>query len=151
RAPKLPDARNLFNRVVEVARGAALMTGTKAIIPPISGLSNIVPNTILNQLMYKQFQAYGPPIFDKKEKQFARELQATLSPEDIQNDVEGFKELTDKGMSDIIVPFEETDDCIPGSTDVGDVSWVVPTTQCRTATWVLGTPAHTWQVVALGK
>jgi aminobenzoyl-glutamate utilization protein B len=39
---------------------------------------------------------------------------------------------------------------LPASTDVGDVSWVVPTTGLRAATWVPGTAAHSWQAVAAG-
>ncbi|MFS0781271.1 M20 family metallopeptidase [Bacillus sp. 1P06AnD] len=150
RAPKVSQARDLFKRVADIARGAALMTGTEAVIPSISGLSNLVPNTVLNQVMFTQLDAYGAPAYNAMEQQFARELQSSLSKEDVEFDIKSCKELRMKALSDMVEPFEETDACMFGSTDVGDVSWVVPTAQCNTSTWVLGTPAHTWQVVAIG-
>ena len=58
--------------------------------------------------------------------------------------------LKDKAIADIIPPFNKNPDRMLSSTDVGDVSWSVPTMQCRTTCWALGTPIHTWQVVSQG-
>ncbi|MEK4228231.1 M20 family metallopeptidase [Solibacillus sp. FSL H8-0538] len=151
RAPRVKQAREIMERVNNVARGAALMTGTTAIIPRVSGLSDLVPNTTLQKLMFEQFEALGVPTFDDKEQDFAEKLQATLTEQELQSDINGIKALQGKAISDILEPFEETNAIMFGSTDVGDVSWKVPTAQCNTATWVVGTPAHTWQAVSVGR
>lgn len=64
-------------------------------------------------------------------------------------DVQRNRELAGKDMADVIDPFKP-DEFMAGSTDVGDVSWLVPTAQCMTACEPLGTPLHTWQIVATG-
>ncbi len=88
---------------------------------------------------------------------FARKLQATLTKEDIQSDLNNLPKefagkLKDKSIADIIKPYSDRDldEQLGGSSDVGDVSWLVPTAQVGTACWVIGTPAHTWQVVSIG-
>ncbi|MNH21635.1 p-aminobenzoyl-glutamate hydrolase subunit B [compost metagenome] len=58
--------------------------------------------------------------------------------------------VKDKAIADVVIPLYPVAPVMPGSTDVADVSWVVPTVQCMTACWALGTALHTWQVVAQG-
>ncbi|WP_198150055.1 hypothetical protein [Clostridium sp. DMHC 10] len=78
----------------------------------------------------------------KKEEEFAKKIKNTLSDEE---------KITDKVMMDSIKEYKFTEKAAPGSTDVGDVSFVVPTAQINTSCWVLGTAGHSWQVVAQGK
>src|SRR3569623_1938699 len=60
-------------------------------------------------------------------------------------------EPTERPLADFLVPLDAKRNPLVGSTDVGDVSWVVPTVQVHAPTVAIGTPFHTWQVVAQGK
>lgn len=157
RAPKTNQVQEIYKRVCDIARGAALMTGTEVEIVFDKACSNLVPNVTLNAKMAEVLKEIGAPTYSEQEIQFAKELQATLSKEDIMNDISKFpKEVSEKikntPIFDMIYPYSDSiaDEPLGGSTDVGDVSWIVPTAQVGTACWVLGTPAHTWQVVTIG-
>ncbi len=158
RAPKTPQVQDIYERVCNIAKGAALMTGTEVEIVFDKACSNLVPNTTLETKMYEVWNEIGLPEFNEEELKFAEQLQATLSEADIANEIDNLpKELAGvykgKAMADAIHPYsvDQADTLLAGSTDVGDVSWVTPTTQLMSAAWVLGTPAHTWQVVTIGK
>ncbi|KIL41231.1 amidohydrolase [Gordoniibacillus kamchatkensis] len=150
RAPKTPQVEEIYQRVCNIARGAALMTGTKVEIVFDKACSNLVPNTVLEQVMHEVFTKLGVPVFDDEERKFAREMRATFSAEDI-NSIPS-KALRDKELADFIMPYGEQRGASAGSgsTDVGDVSWIAPTVQCVTACMAVGTPFHTWQLVAQG-
>lgn len=150
RAPRFSQAAEIYERVCDIARGAALMTGTQVEIPVAGGLSDLIPNTVLETVMHKNFAEIGTPIYDEDEIQFAREIRSTLANEDKEHDIQFTKELKGKELSDVVEPYVESSEIMPGSTDVGDVSWIVPTAQCNTSCFVLGTPLHTWQVVTQG-
>lgn len=150
RAPLVSQTEDIYQRICNVARGAALMTGTEVEIDFASALSNLIPNTTLEKLMYDNFLALGVPQHNKDELQFAKLIQETLSEADKKLEVKMNNELADKVLSSLIDPFDQTNETMTGSTDVGDVSWVVPTAQCMTACEPLGTPLHTWQIVATG-
>lgn len=150
RAPRVSQAMEIAERVNNIARGAALMTGTEVEIPIIEGLSNLIPNSVLEAVMHKNFTALGGPVFDEKEKEFAKAIRETLSDADKEFDVESIHELRGRELSDIVEPIDDKGGLLGGSTDVGDVSWVVPTAQIMTACLALGTPLHTWQVVSQG-
>lgn len=126
------------------------MTGTKVEIGFISALSNLVPNTVLETIMHKNFTQLGVPVHDEQEIEFAGHIRATLAEEDKAEDIRFDRELEGKALSDKLMPYRESAVILPGSTDVGDVSWVVPTAQCMTACEALGTPFHSWQMVAQG-
>lgn len=151
RAPQVDQVEEIYQRVCNVARGAALMTGTEVEIVFDKACSNVVQNQVLDNVMQKNFVALGVPQYDDAELSFAKELRATLSDGE-RNSVRD-KELRDKDIADCISPprvvSAEAFNGF-GSTDVGDVSWVTPTSQCTTACWVPGTTAHTWQVVSIG-
>jgi aminobenzoyl-glutamate utilization protein B len=95
----------------------------------------------------------GPPPFDEADRAAAREFQATLSVEDIESAYRraGIPVRLDTPLCDLIVPPDANPAGMIGSTDVGDVSWVVPTVQARGATYAIGTPGHSWQLTAQGK
>ncbi len=94
----------------------------------------------------------GPPHFDDADRAFARDIQATFTPGDIEAVMRtvGMKRY-DAPLADFLVPRDAKRNPAIGSTDVGDVSWVVPTVQAHAPTVAVGTPFHTWQVVAQGK
>lgn len=157
RAPKTPQVQEIYERVCNIARGAALMTGTEVEIVFDKACSNLIPNSTLETTMYEVLNKIGLPGYDEDELQFAEQLQATLSAADKANEIDKMprelaNQLRDKAMSDVIHPYSpDGSKAIFGSTDVGDVSWLTPTAQFFGACWVLGTPAHTWQVVAIGE
>jgi aminobenzoyl-glutamate utilization protein B len=153
RARSLPELHALSARVRAIADGAALMTGTTVQSRIVSGDANLVGNTPLEDLMHAHLERLGPPVFDDQDRATAEEFQKTLSAEDVASAFERFGMKLRKGVAlcDAIFPPESGAGTLVGSTDVGTVSWVVPTVQMRGATYAIGTPGHSWQLVAQGK
>jgi aminobenzoyl-glutamate utilization protein B len=153
RARNLPELTKLIARVRKVAEGAALMTETRMESRVIAAVSNLLGNAALERAMFDNFQRLGPPPFDEADRAFAREIQATLSPEDIETAFRrvGLAPRADAPLCDTVVPLDAHGEKMVGSTDVGDVSWAVPTVQARGATYAIGTPGHSWQLTAQGK
>ncbi|HTB02469.1 MAG TPA: M20 family metallopeptidase [Bradyrhizobium sp.] len=152
RARDLPGMNELVERVHKIAQGAALMTETKMEMRIISAVSNLLPNTPLEQMLHRIMEELGPPHFDEADMDFAGKIRATLSEKDIASVYHAIgMEETDRPLADFLVPLDARRNPLIGSTDVGDVSWVVPTVQLHAPTIAIGTPLHTWQVVAQGK
>ncbi len=127
----------IWERIQNAARGAALGTGTTMELELTGAVWNVLPNTYLVGLMQKNLQAVGGYEYTPAERQFAEVLRKSLGgnlpPIDSSNSV-----------------FTPEPGIGSASTDLGDVSWNVPTVQLTSATWVPGTPAHSWQAVAAG-
>ncbi len=153
RSRTLPELLELVARVKDVAAGAALMTGTSVRSEIVSGDANLIGNTPLEALMHNHIERVGLPPFDEADKATAAKFQETFSQADIAASFGRFGLKVRKGVSlcDVIFPPESGDGTLVGSTDVGSVSWVVPTVQMRGATYAIGTPGHSWQLVAQGK
>ncbi len=153
RARELPELWPLIERVKKVAQGAALMTETSVETQVISAVSNLLGNTPLEKTMYDAMVRLGPPPFDDEDKKLAAQFQATLTDEDIRSAYRrvGLPQQKNNPLCDRIVPLDSQGAPMMGSTDVGDVSWVVPTVQARGATYAIGTPGHSWQLTAQGK
>ncbi|MCX7383530.1 MAG: M20 family metallopeptidase [Alphaproteobacteria bacterium] len=153
RARDLTELWPLIERVKKVAEGAALMTETKVTHTVISAVSNLLGNTPLEKAMYGALTRLGPPPFDNADRELATKFQATLSDEDIRTSYRrvGMKVKKNTPLCDEIVPLDARGAPMMGSTDVGDVSWVVPTVQARGATYAIGTPGHSWQLTAQSK
>ncbi|WP_117194697.1 M20 family metallopeptidase [Rhizobium terrae] len=152
RSADLPGLFALIERVKKVADGAALMTETKVESTILAGVSNLVVNTPLMDVMQDVWDSMGPPAFDAADITFAEKIRATLTPEDIAASWNQERlEQRDIPLADFILPAHSENRQMGGSTDVGDVSWVVPTVQAYGATLAVGTQLHTWQVVAQGK
>ncbi len=138
RHPKTETLHEIFERVVAAAEGAAKGTGTRVDYEVIHGANELVPNEALGRAMDANLQRVGGVRYNAADKRFARELRksflAEAPPVESAAEIETF---TIQGV-------------YPGSTDVGDVSQVVPTVGLSTATWVPGTPPHSWQAVASG-
>jgi aminobenzoyl-glutamate utilization protein B len=155
RHPDLSGCKDLIARVDKIAEGAALMTETLLERKVFSGVSNLLPNRPLEEVMQAELDALGPVPFDAEDRAFAAKIQATLPKGAVENNLKAlnYTPLPDQDISlcDWINPLDRGGDVRAGSTDVGDVSWTVPTVQLWGTTWALGTPFHTWQVVAHGK
>jgi aminobenzoyl-glutamate utilization protein B len=135
-----PDAEvvgSLFDRVVKAAEGAALGTGTRMEYEVIHGIYSLLPNETLQQLAHANLQRVGGVHYTEREQTFAAAVHATL-PDD----------ALPLGSEATVQPYAPKS--AGGSTDVGDVSSVVPTAGVDAATWVPGTAAHSWQAVAAG-
>jgi aminobenzoyl-glutamate utilization protein B len=152
RAGTLDDMWNLVGRVRKIAEGASLMTETRVETKQLSGDANLVGNRPLEEAMHAVLLRLGGPKFDEADRAFAREIQKTFTPEDIRSSYARFdlKPRVDEPLSEDVYPLG-SGGSIVGSTDVGTVSWVVPTVQCRVACYAVGTPGHSWQLVAQGK
>src|SRR4051794_13540142 len=147
RARDVQGMNALVERVRKVADGAALMTETKVEVKVWSAVSNLLGNTPLEKAMQSQLERLGPPPFDAADRKYAAEIQATLSAEDIASSFArvAMPVRKDTPLCDFVVPYGTKGAPMIGSTDVGDVSWVVPTVQARCATVAIGTPGHSWQ------
>jgi aminobenzoyl-glutamate utilization protein B len=137
RHPSGATVQELFDRIIKAAQGAALGTGTTVEHEIIGGVWSVLPNEALARAMDSNLRRVGGVTYDARERAFAEEIRNTL-PAD----------ASPLGEESTIGPFVEYRS--GGSTDVGDVSWRVPTAGLRTATWVPGTASHSWQAVAAG-
>ena len=144
---------NKTRDVRKIADGAALMTETRVTTQVFSGVSNLLGNRPLEEAMQAEMEKLGPVQFDQTDRNFAREIQKTLTDGDIAATFRriGTKPVKGLALCDFIAPLDRSREGGEGSTDVGDVSWAVPTVQARVATCAIGTPFHTWQTVAQGK
>ncbi len=129
---------DIFDRMVKAAEGAALGTGTTMDFEMIGGTHELLPNLTLQKLMHDNLSEVGGIEYTDEEKAFADKIAVTLG-----------QEKADLTTAKDIQPYK-TEARAYGSTDVGDVSFTVPTVGFGTATWVPGTPAHSWQAVAAG-
>jgi aminobenzoyl-glutamate utilization protein B len=153
RAGDLPELTPIVEWVRAIAQGAALMTQTTVEARVVSAVSNLMANEPLERLLHDSFMRLGPPRFDEEDVAVAAMFQATLRPEDVAEAYAraGLPIEPGKALCDLVVPLEAAGTGGAGSTDVGDVSWVVPTVQASGATCAIGTAFHTWQVTAQGK
>ena len=143
RAPFAPLLSDLYERVNNIAKGAAMMTETQLEIKFLKGTSNTVLIPALDEVMYNNMCEIPNPVERADDIAFAREIVKTQMPADsIPENVFDLKPRNWNKSGNIP---------IPGSSDVGDVSWICPVSQCGTSTWPVGTAAHSWQAVACGK
>jgi aminobenzoyl-glutamate utilization protein B len=126
----------VYDRLMLCARAGALATETELTVEFLGGVYSILPSTALSRVSLHNLRALADLSYTSEEESFAREIQATLLDP---SELGGLAEVLDR-----------TGGVDTGSTDVGDVSWVVPTTGIEVATWVPGTPAHSWQATAAG-
>lgn len=157
RAPRRDQVDAIYARMLDIARGAALMSGTRHEIEFVTGCYELLSNQVISDLMLAKLTAAGPLNFTAQEQAFARDLQATFEPGtvDAAFDMVGTMArlpldpaLADVPLWEETIPHAAEQPVLPGSTEVGDVSWIAPTGQITTTCWPLGTPAHSWQTVA---
>jgi aminobenzoyl-glutamate utilization protein B len=137
RHPEAATVIELFERVVAAARGAAMGTETDVDYEVMHGNYAVLPNETLAKRVHAHLLSLGGVSYSPDERRFAEQIQATLGDS-----------LPPLSRAASVEPFQMRQNM--GSTDVGDVSWNVPTVGFYAATWVPGTPAHSWQAVAAG-
>ena len=138
RHPDVTALKPIFERIVSAARGAAMGTETTMDYEIVHGVYSVLPNETLAQVQDRNLRRIGGVTYDATERTFAEALRPLLPA--------GGLPL---GSETTVQPYV-VGERGSASTDVGDVSWVVPTVQMTAATWVPGTPAHSWQAVASG-
>ncbi len=159
RSPRLKICQDILERVKKVARGAAMMTETEVDIKVLGGMSDYIPNPTASQLLSDAFVEQGGPDFGEAEFAIAREFLAAMSDEDREKALEAGsrvngiskEEFAARPMNTTVLPFCEKDreTMSTGSTDVGDVSYNIPTGQYRVAIGVPGITTHTWPFTAI--
>ena len=159
RAPKVDQVQDIYERVCKIAQGAAMMTETQCEIIFDKACSNYIPNRVLGELLLENFIEVGAPRPDAEEMQFACSIQNTLTEQERNSDLQMaadfigeerkdlLQTLRQSVLSDLILPSVCSPKLLSGSTDVGDVSWILPTAQLCVACNVFGTPGHSWQTV----
>ncbi|MGX7418917.1 amidohydrolase [Carnobacterium gallinarum] len=162
RAPKLEQAEAVYKRVNKIAEGAALMTETELEIVFDSACANYIPNQALTTAMYENLKEITPMELTEEEVAYEQKYFDTVPDATkaalYQRAKSAFPELTEEEVKEVatmplntkLFPLTFSDRTI-GSTDVGDVSWIVPTAQVVIGCEPQGTPPHSWQWVANGK
>ena len=137
RNPSAKGLEEIWQRVMKTAQAAALGTETKMSFEIQAGLYNLLPNEILAKEMQSSLEKVGGVKYTPEEMIFAEKIRTSINSQS----------LDPIATAQTIRPYV-SGLSFPASTDVGDVSWVVPTAGLSTATWVPGVPAHSWQAVA---
>lgn len=160
RSNRVSEAVELQKRVDDIAKGAALMTGTTFKRTFIDGLADTIPNHTLEALLYENYAQLGVPSYTSEEHAYADALAKTYSTcESIPGtgskadplyaaNAKKLREDAGHYMNDFLLPLFSGEFFQPGSTDVGDVSWLTPTAQIHVASWPNGCPGHSWQNVS---
>ncbi len=163
RSDKVRETVELQKRVDDIARGAALMTGTSLERVFIDGTAELLPNFTIEKALYDNLCEIGVPEYSAEDRELAAALKATYqgggvegvngirSDPELKKTVMACSENGTKPVNDFIPPLYSSTEFSPGSTDVGDVSWLTPTSQITTVCWPAGVPGHSWQIVACGK
>ena len=155
RAPKVTQVKQLFDRMCDIAKGAALITGTTVDIKQVAAYSDVVNNDTLNEMIEENLKAIVPIGYTEEELEYARKFQEVTTV----LDKEGLKSMAGELGKKDQLPNPIWDFIVEkntrfgggGSSDVGDVSWVVPTGQVYTSCYAAGTAMHSWQATAQGK
>ena len=154
------ETKRLYDRVVNIAKGAALMTETELSVRFDKAVSNIVPNATLGKVLYDAMVEIGTPKRTPEEKAFLKKFQDQVGQDRVLNDPgmapypdpDHRRELIEQDpYGEFIIPYVPTTATKTGSSDTGDVSYVTPMAQFITATFAIGTSAHSWQWVAQDK
>lgn len=151
-----------FSRLMDVAEGAAKMTGTKMRCETGFGTSELIPNRALERIMHQKFVDVGPTPYTQEDLDFAKEIQKTLPPGAEEMTFSALRmlygsvaeeiipQIKGKIINDIIYPYTAIEKSKFGSTDVCDTSWFTPVAQVTTACYAKDTPGHCWQVTSQG-
>ena len=161
RAPKVTQVQKLFERMCDIARGAALITGTTVDIKQVAAYSNVIENDTLEDIMYENMRHFVPIGYTEEELAYARRFQEVITELDKEGlkdlisilsgrDKEKKRQMEESPMLDFVLE-RHVSFGGGGSTDVGDVSWVVPTGKVDINCYAAGTALHSWQAVAQGK
>ena len=136
RAPHRPQVEEIYGRLIDVAKGAALMTGTTFDIDFLAGCYDVLPNDVLAGLCLGVLKELGAPKWSAEDIRFAEDLAKSLDRKQVNEALKAHgapKELFTQVVNTTVIDPIDKGKVMGGSTDVGDVSWIVPTVQVSTA------------------
>lgn len=153
RAPERDQVDHIYEWVLDVAKGAAMMTRTTHKVEFLKGIYNKIPNRTLSELVGRNMREIGAPEYSKEELDFAREISKSITSEMKiaglrKSKRPGWEKLVDVELDRTIPDAWDEGEVSGGSTDVSDVSWKTPTMEFQVTCCVLGTPGHSWQNTA---
>ncbi|MEM7334008.1 MAG: amidohydrolase [Chloroflexota bacterium] len=157
RAPHREQVDEIYEWVKDIAKGAALMSGTAHDIEFITGCYDVLPNDVMSQLLYEKMVEADGMSFTEQEQAFAKELQASFPEGALDRSFDWMQKKAKHEIPDEkkeiplwteVIEHSDNPPLMGGSTEVGDVSWITPTGQLTTCCWPLGSPGHSWQIVA---
>ncbi|MGB9867465.1 MAG: M20 family metallopeptidase [Bacillota bacterium] len=151
RAPKRAQVEEIYARLKKIAQGAAMMTETSVEEEILAACYDVLPNQALGELLFENMQLVGGPKFSKEDRELAQELSCTLTQEQKEKVMKTYfapPEVLSMVLHEGVVKNRDKGEVMAGSTDVGDVSYIVPFAQFTAATWPVGTAAHSWQATA---
>ena len=154
RAPERDEVEHIYERLLRIAEGATLMTDTSVEVRFLSGCYNKLVNRPMAELVQKNLDALGPTKFSEEDHAFARAMIDHLPEDQRKMTLKSLKDRYGADLGDAVLHEEVLPMTEPkgrrggGSTDVADVSWVVPTIEFSAASSVLGAAGHSWQVTA---
>jgi len=153
RAPERDQLDFIYNWILEIAKGASIMTKTEVKVDFMEGCYNLIPNRTISELIVENMREIGLPKYSDKDWKFAEEIAKTIDSEMKIAQLKkskrpGWERLVDKLIDDEVPDPWGEGETSHGSTDVADVSWMTPTVEFGTAAGVLGSPGHSWQDVA---
>ncbi len=153
RAPERDQLEPIYERILKIAEGAALMTETELEVEFIKGIYNKVPSLTLSKVVTANMREIGAPTYTAEEMAFAEKVSESISEASKRTTLwktkrPGWEDLTTVLMDGSVPDAWNDGEVSHGSTDVSDVSWMTPTMEFSTATYILGTPGHSWQNVA---
>ena len=153
RAPERDQLEPIYQRILKIAEGAALMTETELEVEFIKGIYNKVPSLTLSKVVTANMREIGAPTYTAEEMEFAEKVSESISEASKRTTLwktkrPGWEDLMTVLMDGSVPDAWNDGEVSHGSTDVSDVSWMTPTMEFSTATYILGTPGHSWQNVA---
>lgn len=151
RAPHRYQVEEIYLRVLKIAEGAALMTGARLEVLFQVGSYDYLPNRVISEVLLESFRQVGAPKFSKEDFAFAGAIEQSFGPNhklSVLTAINIPAEYAELTLHQEVAPIFDWGKPLAGSTDVGDVSWIIPTAQLTGAAWVMGTAAHSWQATA---
>lgn len=153
RAPQRAQVDETYNWIMDIVKGADLMARTTSKVEFLTGCYDKMPNGVLSSLIIEKMRDIGAPKFTEEEEEFATKMGEHVDPSKKMNSLQksnrpDWQKLKDVNFDDRILDDYRAGMVGAGSTDVSDVSWVVPTIEFSTTCCMLGTPGHSWQFTA---
>ncbi len=154
RAANMDELDRMWEWVEQIAKGAAMMTQTRVEPRFQGGAANLLLNDVIIGTFQEILEDLGPARWSDEELRFAEEMQSHFDKHLVEQSIDQLKkqvpDMKETRLCSVVVPADQEERPGRGSTDVADVSWVVPTGQFRTACYTLGVPGHSWAVTSCG-
>lgn len=150
-----PDTlEDVSQRVIRIARGAAMMTDTEVEIVYKSGSTRVLSNEVLADLQYDVMRGLGDIDFSDEEQAYAAAINQRFGDANVKTLVNRYgvdPKTAERALIGDVLPSKDKGFVSPGSSDMGDMSWHAPSSMLQTATWASRAAAHSWGVVASGR